>query len=423
MKPLLSQLSVISKLSKESLLFAFGSLKGDKFRTFLSLFGVTVGIFSIVMVFTAIDALKANVDRGLQAFGSSTVYVQQFPFGPDESGEYRWWEFNARPLPKIEEFNYLVANSSTSSAAAFVTFSSIKMKYKRNSFTGGFLIGHTYDWNKISNTVIDQGRYFTSAEATSSSSVCILGYAVADNLFHGEDPINKIIKLGGSSARVVGVLKKEGESIVSIFDSDNSVWVPYHYAGSLFNVKRSSSMICITPKEGVERDEFIEDIRHLLRSFRRLKPSHKDNFAINEMSFLLSTTKEIFKGISLAGWVIGGFSILIGGFGIANIMFVSVKERTNLIGIQKALGAKKFTILTQFLTEAITLSVVGGILGILLTYLVILTVGSNDSFPMYLSLYNIIKGLSISSVIGVLSGYIPAYTASNLNPVDAINYR
>ncbi len=273
----------------------------------------------------------------------------------------------------------------------------------------------------MANVEIEKGRYFSVFETQSSVPVAILGHSVAENLFAGEEPINKIIKLGNGNTRVIGVMKKAGESIVNIFDTDNSVLIPYSYAGTLFNVKRSESMICLKPKAGVSRDEFIQEIKLLLRAVRRLSPKQKDNFALNEMTFLLNSTKEIFAGISLAGWVIGGFSILIGGFGIANIMFVSVKERTNLIGIQKALGAKKYTILTQFLTEAAVLALAGGAIGILLVSIVVVVFGSSETFPMQLSIYNIIRGLVISSVIGIVSGFLPAYTAANLNPVDAIN--
>lgn len=421
MKRLYRKMVVTFKLMAESIMFAFGSLKGDKFRTFLSLFGVTIGIFSIVTVFTAIDALRANVETGLQGMGGSTIYIQEFPFAPEDGEEYKWWEFRTRPRPKYEEFTYLKSNSKTTEAAAFVTFRSLNLKYNRNSYSDGFVTAHTYDWNKIASSPIELGRYFSVHETQSSVPVCILGHSVAENLFFGEDPINKVIKIGNANVRVIGVLKKEGESIVSIFDTDNSVWVPYSFAGSLFNVKRSSSMICAIPKEAVSREEFIQEMKLLMRSIRRLKPAQKDNFAVNEMTFLINTTKEIFSGISLAGWVIGGFSILIGGFGIANIMFVSVKERTNLIGIQKALGAKKYTILTQFLAEAAALAIAGGAVGILMVFLLIMAVGNSESFPMQLSLYNITRGLIISSVIGITAGFIPAYTASSLNPVEAIN--
>lgn len=415
------RIQMIFKLMVESISFAFGSLKGDKFRTFLSLFGVTIGIFSIVTVFTAIDALQSNVERGLNSFGSTTVYVQEFPFAPEEGEEYKWWEFRTRPTPKYEEYLFLKANSKTLESVAFVTFTNLSVKYRRNTFSGGFITAPTYEWDKVANVEIENGRYFSMSETQSSIPVAIIGFEVAETLFKGEDPINKIIKVGNSNTRVIGVMRKAGESIVNIFDTDNSVLVPYSYAGTLFNVKRSSAMICLKPQDNISRDEFIQEMRQLMRAVRRLKPKQKDNFALNEMTFLLNSTKEIFGGINLAGWIIGGFSILIGGFGIANIMFVSVKERTNLIGIQKALGAKKYTILTQFLAEAAVLALAGGAVGILFVSLLVLAVGSNESFPMQLSAYNIIRGLLISSVIGIVSGFLPAYTAANLNPVDAIN--
>jgi putative ABC transport system permease protein len=421
MKALYRKIRVVLNLTSESAGFALTSLKGDKFRTFLSLFGVTVGIFSIVTVFTAVDALKQNVETGLQSFGSTTVYIQQFPFAPEEGEEYKWWEFRTRPNPKYEEYLFLQANSETAEYAAFVVTRNLNIKYKRNSFTDGFITATTYDWNKLANTELAKGRYFSVHETKSAVPVVILGHAVAENIFMGEDPLNKIVKLGNSNTRVIGVMKKAGESIVNIFDTDNSVLIPYSYAGLLFNVKQSSSLITLKPKPGVSRDNFVQEVRMLIRSFRRLKPSQKDNFAVNEMTFLLDSTKEIFAGISLAGWIIGGFSILIGGFGIANIMFVSVKERTNLIGIQKALGAKKHTIITQFLTEAAALSLSGGVLGIILVLLLVSVVGSNESFPMHLSLYNILRGMIISSTIGIVAGILPARTAANLNPVEAIN--
>ena len=412
---------MIFKLIIGSIIFAFSSLKGDKFRTFLSLFGVTIGIFSIVTVFTAIDALKSNVESGLQSFGSSTVYIQEFPFAPEEGEEFKWWEFRMRPRPKYEEYLYLRNNSKTAQAISFFTSKDITIKYKRNSFKDGYIAGTTHDWNRVANIEIEQGRYFSLHETKSSVPVVILGYEVAQSIFQGEDPLNKIIKLGNSNTKVIGVMEKEGESIVSIYDKDNSVLVPYSYASMLYNTKKANAMICLTPKPNITRDEFIQEIKLLMRSIRRLKPKQKDNFAVNEMTFLLDSTKQIFSGIALAGWVIGGFSILIGGFGIANIMFVSVKERTNLIGIQKALGAKNYAILTQFLAEAAALSLVGGAVGILLVFLLILAIGSGEAFPMQLSFYNIIRGLLISSIIGIVAGFIPAYSASKLNPVEAIN--
>lgn len=415
------RVSLMFKLMLESVMFAFGSLKGDKFRTFLSLFGVSIGIFSIVTVFTAIDALQQNVESGLNSFGGTTVYVQQFPFAPPEGEEYKWWEYMNRPRPKYEEYTFLKNQAKNLDAVAYVVFTNKTLKYMRNSFNGGFITAATAEWGDIANVEIEKGRYFSTFENQSAIPVVIIGYEVANALFAGEDPLNKVIKIGSASARVIGVQKKAGESIVNIFDTDNSILISYTFAGTILNVKNIESMICLKPLDTADREEFLQEMRQLLRSVRRLKPVQNDNFALNEMTFLLNQTKAIFGGINLAGWIIGGFSILIGGFGIANIMFVSVKERTNLIGIQKSLGAKKYMILTQFLAEAAVLALAGGAIGILMVLGVVLALQGNESFPMELSAYNVIRGLLISSVIGIVSGLLPAWTAANLNPVDAIN--
>src|SRR3989339_887114 len=209
------RLTVVIKLVIESIRFAFGSLKGDRFRTFLSLFGVSIGIFSIVTVFTAIDALQKNVESGLNSFGGNTLYIQEFPWEPPQGEEYKWWEYRKRPAPKYEEFQFIKNEAKTADAVAFVIFTNRNIRYKRNSFSGGFITAPTSDWDKISNVEIEQGRYFSTFEAQSSTPVVILGFSVAEALFKGEDPLNKVIKVGSSTARVIGVQKKAGESIVN----------------------------------------------------------------------------------------------------------------------------------------------------------------------------------------------------------------
>ena len=403
----------------ESIFFAFSSLKGDKFRTFLSLFGVSIGIFSIVTVFTVVDALRANVATGLSSFGSDVVYIQQY--GPPEEGEeYRSWEYDSRPNITYEEFLFLKANAKNSEALVFWTNTSLTAKYKRNS-SGASVFAHTYEWDKVTSCDIEFGRYFSSSEVQSSIPVVIIGHTVAETLFQGEDPINKTIKLGSSNVRVIGVMKKAGESMLSMIDNDNSILVPYTFAGNLFDVTRYGGVIVGAPKISIDRGEFLQELRQLMRAIRRLPPTEKDSFALVEMTFLLDIVDEVFSGIAAAGWVIGGFSILIGGFGIANIMFVSVKERTNLIGIQKSLGAKKYVILTQFLTEAAFLALAGGAIGLLIVALAVMAIGGSGQFPITLSVGNIISGLTISSIIGIVAGLIPAFIAANLNPVVAIN--
>ena len=410
------------KLMYESIYFAFTSLKGDKFRTFLSLFGVSIGIFSIITVFTVVDALRANVATGLSAFGSDVVYIQKFPMTPEEGEtEYKFWEYMSRPNITYDEFLFLKANAKNSEAIVYATTSSLTAKYKRNSFGRAQIFAHTYEWDKVSSFELESGRYFSSYETQSSVPVVILGNSVAEMLFQGEDPINKTIKLAGANVRVIGVMKKAGESMVNFIDNDNSILVPYTFAGNLFDVKRGGGFMVAAPKIDADREEFIQELRQMMRAVRRISPKEKDSFSVDQMTFLLEMVDEIFSGITMAGWVIGGFSILIGGFGIANIMFVSVKERTNLIGIQKSLGAKKYVILTQFLTEAAFLALAGGVIGLLIVALAVTIIGSGGQFPIELSIGNILNGLAISSVIGIAAGFIPARNAANLNPVEAIN--
>jgi ABC-type antimicrobial peptide transport system, permease component len=413
---------IMLKLMYESISFALASLKGDKFRTFLSLFGVSIGIFSIVTVFTVVDAMRANVSSGLSAFGSDVVYIQKF-FPDFEEGEteFKFWEYMSRPNITYDEFLFLKANAKNSEAIVFATNASLMIKYKRNSLSNAYVYAHTYEWDKVSSFELESGRYFSAYEMQSSIPAVILGSSVAETLFQGEDPLNKTIKVGKSNVVVIGVMKFEGESMVSIIDNDNSILVPYTFAGNLFDVKRSDGFMIASPKVNANREDFLQELRQIMRAIRRLPPKEKDSFSIVQMTFLLDMVDDIFSGIAMAGWIIGGFSILIGGFGIANIMFVSVKERTNLIGIQKSLGAKKYVILTQFLTEAAFLALAGGAVGLLIVQLAVIIIGGSGQFPITLSLGNILQGLMISSVIGIVAGFVPARNAANLNPVEAIN--
>lgn len=413
---------VVFKLIGESIVFAFSSLRTDKFRTFLSLLGVTIGIFSIVAVFTAVDALQNNINEGLNSFGSDMVFIQQFPMEPEEGMEFNWWEYRQRPAPTLDEFNFIKKNIKSAKNVAFVASFYKVIKYKRNSFTEGYIAAATPEWDNIYNTEISSGRTFSQVEYDKGTNVAIIGAEVAKMLFgEDDDPVGKTIKLGSLNTMVIGVYKAQGESMVSVMDTDYLVMIPVNYAKSFINLKRQGDLIAATPNDGVEEEEFLAELRTLMRSVRRLKPSQKDNFAINRMTFLINAFGEVFGVINIVGWVIGGFSLLIGGFGIANIMFVSVKERTNQIGIQKALGAKRYVIMTQFLVEAAVLSILGGLLGVLLVYLLSLLLGDTGSFTLVLTMGNIIRGMVIAIVIGIVSGIMPAYSAARLNPVEAIN--
>ncbi|MCC6371893.1 MAG: ABC transporter permease [Bacteroidia bacterium] len=406
-------------LFKESLIFAWQSLVGNKLRSFLSLLGITIGIFAIILVFTIVDALENNIKGSIQSLGNNVVYVQKWPwsFGPD----YPWWKYMNRPTPKYYELDELQKRCKTTEAIAYRLGARKTLKYRSNSIQNAVLAGISHEFYKIKNFDLSAGRYFTQNEAEAGYHQVIIGAKIAEGLFPNEDPLGKEIRISGQKATVIGIIKKEGESLLGM-SFDYQVITPFNFARYIIDVnsERSDPTIYVKAKPNISNAEMMDELTGALRSIRKLKPKSEPNFALNETSLLTKGFDALFVVIGTAGWIIGGFSILVGGFGIANIMFVSVRERTNLIGIQKSLGAKNLFILLQFLSESVLLSTIGGFFGLLLTW--IITALGKGAIDMDISLTgtNIILGLTISVLIGIVSGFIPAYSASQLDPVEAI---
>lgn len=411
----------ISRLMVESTVMGLTSLKTDRFRTVLSLTGVSIGIFSIVAVFCAINALKANINEGLNSFGSDIVYIQKWPFTEENPSEpVKWWEYRLRPNITEKDFNFVKEHSRCVSKISYMSSFYGLFKNGSRSFSNGYIMAAAPDMENLMNMTLSQGRYFSGTESHRGANVAVIGSNVAEALFSdGENPVGRAIKVKGMTSTVIGVLKKQGESMLQIIDLDNAVVVPLNYGKMMSNVSEDGTIIA-APAEGVSGNEIQGELRQLIRSFRRLKPSQKDNFAVNTMTFLIQSLDKVMVHIRLVGWIIAAFSLLIGGFGIANIMFVSVKERTNQIGIQKALGAPKYVIMIQFMVEAAVLSIAGGLVGVFLVFL-ISVLYNPESFTLSLSAADVLSGIAISMVIGLISGIIPANLASKMNPVDAIN--
>ena len=413
---------------RESVAFALQQLQGDKFRTFLSLLGVSIGIFSIVAIFTAIDALQENVRRGFDTISGDLVQISKWPMmGEDEQGnsdmtqEFKWWEYMRRPNTTYEDYKFLKVNSQLGEDISFSIYTNYTASYGRKSVSRASVECITHNYNKITKFEVDQGRYFTPDEDQRGAAVAVIGAEMATSLFENEYPVGKKIKIGPTIATVIGVIEKQGESMVSVGDIDHAIYVPLNFGRYMVNPRWAENTIYALPKAGVAQQDLVDELRMLLRAHRRLAPDQKNNFSINTLGFIMDAVGQVFSMINIVGWVIAGFSLLIGGFGIANIMFVSVKERTNIIGIQKALGAKKYVIMVQFLVEAALLAIAGGVIGILLVLLGVLVIPESESFTLTLSAGNILWGLLISTVIGLLAGLIPAWVAASLNPVDAIN--
>ncbi|MGZ4059545.1 MAG: ABC transporter permease, partial [Bacteroidia bacterium] len=315
----------------------------------------------------------------------------------------------------------IIKNCNSADAAAFVIYSTITVKHGSSSIENVTVVCGSHQYDKVKNFEIADGRYFTDIESSSGRPVAVIGDVLAKTLFPFESPIGQMIKINGAKVAVVGVFKKEGESILGN-SSDTQVLVPINYARTLVDIHDEdlNPQIMIRAKAGLSNDDLISELTGLMRSIHKLKPRVEDDFALNQTSLISNQFDNLFGVIGVVGWVIGGFSILVGGFGIANIMFVSVKERTNIIGIQKSLGAKNYFILSQFLFEAVFLSLIGGVIGLLIVFLITLVAGDSIGMEIVLSKSNVILGFTISILIGVVSGFVPAYGASQLDPVEAI---
>jgi putative ABC transport system permease protein len=411
---------MVFTLLKESIIFAWGALVANKLRTFLSLLGITIGIFAIITVFTIVDSLERNIRGSVQSLGDNVVFVMKWPwtFGPD----YPWWKYMNRPVPMYAELDQVQRKAKSIQAIGFRIGARKVLKHNNSTVENAIVSGWSYGYGQVKSFEISDGRYFREDEAEGGYNVVLLGSTLVDGLFpNNEDPIGKSIKVAGRTCKVIGLFKKEGESMLGN-SMDNQAIVPYNFARLFMDVKSENSdpFIAAKAKPGVTNEQLKDELTGIMRGIRGLKPVADDDFALNETNLLSKNFDGLFDIVGIAGAIIGGFSILVGGFGIANIMFVSVRERTNLIGIQKSLGAKNYFILAQFLFEAVFLSLIGGIIGLLIIYLLTFAAGGVIDMEITLTRSNIILGLTISVLIGIISGFIPAYGASQLDPVEAI---
>ncbi len=409
---------VYFRLLSESFGFAINALRNNKLRTLLSLLGVTIGIFSIIAVLAAVDSLDRKISKDLSSLDKNTIYLMKMSFGPSEIPQWKREQF---PNVKYEEYTYLKGSMSSTEQMGFQIFTKREsIKYGSNTVTDVNIVPVSHEFIDIQGLEFEDGRFYTESEANSAAPVIVIGNEIAQSLFEDAEPIGKKRRLYGQKFTVIGVLKKEGSGFFG--DNDSSAFIPVNFVRQRFgdNNKGLINVIVFKPEKGVDMDSYKAEMTQKLRNFRGMKAGEIDNFFINVFSGFTDLIDGIISQMNIVGWIISGFSLLVGGFGIANIMFVSVKERTNLIGIQKSLGAKNRFILFQFLFEAIILSVFGGIIGLFLVWIISLILTKALEFEFVLGMGNILLGTGLAAIIGLISGILPAIAASKLDPVEAI---
>lgn len=409
---------VYLRLLSESFSFAMNALRNNKLRTLLSLLGVTIGIFSIIAVLAAVDSLDQKIKKELSSLDKNTIYLFKGSFGPSEVPRWKREQF---PDVTYTEYEYLKTSLPDAQELAFQIFLSWEtVKYEEKSVSNVNVVPVSYEFIDIQGLEFTEGRFYNESESNSGAAVTVIGHELANSLFENIDPIGKEIRLYGQRFNVIGVLKKQGAGMFG--DDDTSAFIPVNFIRRMYGDNNDSMtpVIVIKPKKGIDMEAFKADLKQKLRTFRGVKTGEIDNFFVNVFSGFTDMIDGVIGFMNLGGWVIAGFSLLVGGFGVANIMFVSVKERTNLIGIQKSLGAKNRFILFQFLFEAVILCLIGGLIGIFLVWIITIGLTKLLDFEFVLSLSNIMLGSGLAIIIGLIAGILPAISASKLDPVEAI---
>ena len=402
-----------------SFLFAVQELRKNKLRTFLSLLGITFGIFCIISVMATVGSLESSIKNEFKTFGNNTIYVQKWPWGG--GGDYPWWKYANRPNSKFKEVAPVKERMSLAGNVAYTYFNASSIDYNDVSLASVSWYGITEEFSVIQPIEIGWGRYLSSNEFAYGTASVVMGYNVAEKLFDKpEYALGKAVTIKGRKVNVIGIIKKQGQNLLGGWDFDNVIMIPYRFASQIGNENRSDGFMIVKGKENVPVEDLKNELRGVMRSVRKLNPKQEDNFALNDVSSGATQISSIFNGMTIGGIAITILSFIVGIFGVANIMFVTVRERTSIIGLKKAIGAKRRTILAEFLMESAFLCVLGGIIGLALVFGLTFILTSVFKFQVFISMGLFLGAVGVCIFTGILAGIIPAFIAAKMDPVVAI---
>jgi putative ABC transport system permease protein len=398
-------------------------LKNNKLRSGLSLTGVAFGIFCIISVLTTVNSLEYKIQSDIAALGTNTIYVDKWEYGAGEDGDYPWWKFVNRPMPKYDDVKYIKERSSLAENVAYFTSTGGNVNYGNSEMQNVHIYGISSEFSKIQTIDIGAGRYFTEAEFMRGNAVAVIGYENATQLFGtAQNALGKPVTFDKHRVIIIGVIAKQGQPFGPSFDYDRSLILTYYYYASIYNVmdENSQPWIMVKGKPDIPSEALTDELTGVMRQIRRLSPKQENNFALNDVNFMTEAVSGFFGTVNIGGWAIAGLSLIVGAFGVANIMFVTVRERTSQIGLKKAIGAKSRTILLEFLLESAFLCVIGGFIGLLMVWGLAAILSTVLPFAIIISGKIILLAFSICVILGILSGIIPATIAARMNPVVAI---
>jgi putative ABC transport system permease protein len=400
---------------------ALTEFRSNKLRTFLSLLGITFGIFCIISVLATINSMKTAVQNDINALGSNAVIIDKWQWGNDDK-EYPWWKYVKRPFPKFENVAELKERVPVIQYATFWTQDNSVVEHENDILNGVNYYGAGEDYAKIEHFTIGEGRYLQQSDFDHGTNSAVIGYNVAEKLFvRPERAIGKTITLkNGKPAVVIGVIEKQGQSIFDIWQFDDSIILPYRFMKQLIRDEDANPKIIVQAKGNMSIPAFKDELTGAMRSIHKLAPGVEDDYALNDIESLSKSTESFFSSLNKGGWAIAALSLIVGMFGVDNIMFVTVRERTGQIGLKKAIGARKSTILSEFLLESSFLCIIGGLIGLVAVFILAAIFSATFSFKVFVPMNIIGLAVGICIFVGIVAGIIPAMTAAKMDPVVAI---